>query len=64
MKLLFALYSSVKLDDAPYSNSHAVSVLSISNVKRCSTALHFAREEWEVHSFGCDEEGGITERAD
>ena len=63
MKLLLALYSSTELDDAPYSNSHAVSVLSISDVKRCSTALYFAREEREVHSVGCDEEGGIIDGA-
>jgi len=50
MKLLFALYSSIELDDAPYDNSYAMSVLSISDVKRCSIALHFAREEREVHS--------------
>ena len=44
MKLLFALYSFVELDDGPHGNSHTVSVLSIGDVKRCNSTLHFARE--------------------
>lgn len=40
-----------------------MSILSISNVERCNTALHFEREEREVHPVGCDEEGGITNAA-
>src|SRR5690349_19266286 len=54
MKLLFALYSFVELDDTSHGNSHTVSVLSIGDVKRCSTALHFAREEREVHPVRYD----------
>lgn len=64
MKLLFALYSSTELDDASYSNSYTVCVLSISDVKRCSTALYFVRKEREVRSVGYDEEGRIIDGAD
>ena len=64
MKLLFALHSLVELNDASYCKSHAVSILLISNVKRCSTALHFVCEEREVHPVGCNEEGGIIDGAE
>jgi hypothetical protein len=64
VQLLFPLDKSEQLDDAPHGKSHAVSVLSVGDVKRCSTALHFARKEREVHPVGCDENGGIIDVAD
>ena len=41
MQLFFALYSFVELDDAPHRNRHAVSVLSVGDIKRCNATLHF-----------------------
>ena len=64
MELPLPLDKLEVLDDAPYGKSHAVSVLSVCDIKRCSTALHFAREELEVHPAGCDEKGGIIDAAD
>lgn len=64
MDLPLPLDKSEELDDAPHGKSHAVSVLSVGDVKHCSTALHFAREEREAHPVGCDENGGIIDAAD
>jgi len=44
------VHQSEKLDDASNCQSHAVSILPISNVQCCGATLHFAREEWEVHT--------------
>ncbi len=43
----------VKLDDASYGNSHAVSVLSICDIKRRSAAFYLTCEEREVYPIGC-----------
>jgi len=58
------LHSFVKLDNTLHSNCHAVSVLSVSDIKCCSTTLHFACEKQKVHSIGCDEKEGIIDGAD
>ena len=63
MKLLFSLYSFVELNHAPHGNCHAVSVLPVRDIKRCSTILHFAYEEWEVYLVYCYEEEGIINGA-
>jgi hypothetical protein len=64
MQLLFPLNKTEELDDAFYSKSYTVSVLSIGDVKRCCIALHFIRKEREVYPVGCDEERGIKDVAD
>jgi len=50
IKLLFAFYNFIKLDDAPYNNSYTVNVLSINVIKRYSTALYFVRKKQKVYS--------------
>jgi hypothetical protein len=47
IKLLFMLHSFVKLDNTLHSNC-PVSVLSVSDIKCCSTTLHFACEKQKV----------------
>jgi len=64
MQLLFPFDKSEELDDAPHRKSHTVSVLSVGDIKRCSTALYFASKEREVHPVRCDEKGGIIDAAD
>ncbi len=61
VKLFLALYSFVELDDTSHDNSHAVSVLSIDDVKRCSIALHLTDKKREVHSINCDEKEVIED---
>lgn len=63
MQLFFPLDKLEELNNALYSKSHTISVLAVSNVKYCSTALHFICEKWEVHPVGCDKKGGIIDAA-
>jgi hypothetical protein len=42
VKLLFALYKSKEVDNAPYRYSHTISILSVSDIKGCSAAFDFA----------------------
>jgi hypothetical protein len=64
VEFFFSLYGSVELDDAPRSNRHAVSILSVGNIESRSATLYFASEKWEVHPVGCDKERGIEDAAD
>jgi hypothetical protein len=63
VKFFFSLYSFIELDDAPYSNRHAVSILSVGNIKSRSATLDFASEKWEIHPVGCDKERCIEDAA-
>ena len=59
VKLFFALYSFIELDNASYGNYHAISVLSVCDIKYYSTAVYLAHEERGVHLVGCHEKGGF-----
>jgi hypothetical protein len=42
VKLLFALYKSKEVDNAPYYHGHAMSILLVSDIKGRGTAFDFA----------------------
>ena len=63
-ELLLAFHRSIKLDNASDRKGRAVSILSISNVKRSSAAFYLARQEWEVHPPCGHKEGCVCEAAD
>ena len=52
-------YMPVELDDSFYSNSHTMSILSICDMKCCSTTLHLACQERKVHPPRAHEIGSI-----
>ena len=54
----------VKLDDPLYGNSHAVSVLSICDIKCRSAAFYPAREESDLYPVGCNKKGCFPNTAD
>jgi hypothetical protein len=64
MKLLFALYSFIELDDTSDGKSHTVSVLSVGDIKSRGAALHLACQERETHLVGSGEKGGIIDATD
>ncbi len=49
MKLFLSFHSSVEFDHTSYGNSHAVSVLSVGDIKCRGTTLDLAGEERKVH---------------
>ena len=49
VKFILTLYKLEKLNNSPDRESHAVSILPVCDIKCCSTAFYFARQEREVH---------------
>ena len=49
MKLHLTTNEPIELDDSSHRKRHAVGVLSVRDIERCSTALHLASKEREVH---------------
>src|ERR1700712_5301040 len=61
MKLVFALYKPEEFDYTPHRHCHAMSILSVGDIKCCSTTLCFAGEEREVHGVCSHEERSFRE---
>ena len=57
--LVLAFHCAKELDGGPHRERHAVRVLAVRDVKCCSSALHLARQEWEVHVVRGHEEGHV-----
>jgi hypothetical protein len=57
MEFLFAIYYPKKSNNTPYCQGHAVSILSVYNIKCCGIALNLTGQEWEVHLRGGHEMG-------
>ena len=49
MEFLFALHQSEEFDSTPHRHRHAVSILSVCNIKCRSTALNLTGQKREVH---------------
>lgn len=49
VELLFALFEPEKLVYRSDCKGHAVILLLVCDIKRCSTTFYFACQEWEVH---------------
>jgi len=64
VKLLFALYSSVELDNTSYGASYTISILSICNFKSRGVVLHLVYKERKVYLVSYDEKGGIIDATD
>ena len=63
MKLFLAFHEPEQFHDSSNSESHTVRILTICHVECSRTALHFAREEGEVHVPCTHEEGVVGEVA-
>ena len=46
---ILAFHCPKELDNSPHRKRHAVRVLAVGDVECCSSALHLARQELEVH---------------
>ena len=64
VELFFSVYRTVKLNDPSHTKCHAVSILSICEVKRCRATLDFAGEKWKVHAEVGHKKRGIEDGAD
>ena len=49
VKLHLTTNESKELDGSSHGKCHAVGILSVRDIERCSTALHLAGKEREVH---------------
>jgi len=58
MDLFFALHKPKEFHNTPHGKGHAMSILSVCNIKCCRTALYFAGEEREVYLLGGHEMRG------
>lgn len=57
MELLLTTHQTKQLDKSSYRKCHAVGILTVGDIKGCSTALHLACQEREVHIVSGHEEG-------
>lgn len=61
MKLFFALHKSEEFDNTSYRQVHAVSILSVHNIKRRGAALDLVCKKQEVHIVCTHEERHFRE---
>lgn len=64
VQLFLAVYRFIKLYDTSHGYSHAMSVLSVSDIKCRSIALDFACKEGKIHPVGCNEIEGLPDATD
>ena len=64
VKLLFALYSFIELDNTSYSASYIINILLIRYIESRGAALDLVYKKWKVYPVGCDEKGGIIDTTD
>lgn len=61
VKLLFALYSFIELDNTSYSVSYTISILSIRYIESRGAELDLIYKKRKVYPIGYDEKGGIID---
>lgn len=61
MKLFFALCKSEEFDNTSHRQGHAMSILSVYNIKRRSVTLYLACKKREVHIVCTHEERHFRE---